>query len=381
MRQFATFVFQRKENLASKSGYLTRNDWIIIIAGWLITQAAAYTIYGINNQEEALTHISFAESFINGTAKLELRRLWYAGYIALLVLVRTLNLPYESLYVLQLILSFISLVYFVKIVSLWSASRLTLILSGLLYATCFLIQKWVTHLFTDAIFSFLLVIATYYLLTEHKSRHGKIIFWSLLIILPFFRPVGFLFIPVACLHWLFTYNKANLKKIVAASVYLVFLLLLIYRAIVINSGYFYPFNNLDAEIICGLPSGLLQYQVVPYSNDTVIAEYFWNNPGMTARLFLYRLYKVFWMTRPYFSSTHNIVIAVACIVYYSLALVGIFHLLKRRLKEKYFLLAGILIFSIPSVIFCVEWHGRMSMPSMCFVLLLSSIGIRRVSGQ
>ena len=146
-----------------------------------------------------------------------------------------------------------------------------------------------------------------------------------------------------------------------------------------STGIFYPFDNLDANIICGLSSkNLLQYQVVPYTREMRITEYFLNNPEMTIRLFSYRFYKVFSMTRPFFSDSHNIIIAAACFVYYTLALIGFMLIILKKKREQFFLLAGCLIFSIPSIIFCVEWHGRMSIPVLCFILIAGAIGIDKV---
>lgn len=358
--------------------HLTTRHWITIAATWLITQVILYMIYGINTREEALTHISFAENFMNGSSKFELRHLWYFGYTSLLMLIKVSGLPYQSMYVLQLGLSLLSLICFVKIISNWATSRLSVVLSAVLYATCFLIHQWTNYLFTDAVFSFMLVIATYFLLNQDRNQRSRIIFWCLLIILPFFRPVGFLFVVTACLHWLFNFKKENIAKITFGLAYLTVLLFLVYQSLVVNEGYFYPFNNLNAEIICGRPSEMLKYQVVPYTSDAKIVEYFWNNPVMTLRLFSSRLYKTFAMTRSYFSYSHNVVIAVACITYYMLALVGLFHLFAEKLRDRYFLAAGCLLFTVPSVIFCVEWHGRTSVPVLCFVLLLAGVGMDRL---
>jgi hypothetical protein len=358
--------------------HLLNSHWVIIVGGWFATQIILFTIYGINSREEALTHLSFAENFLDGTVKFDLHRLWYAGYTTLLIVVRKLGLPYESMYGVQLILSFVSLIYFVRIISLWTTSKLTLIFSGLMYSTCFLIHQWVNYLFTDAVFAFLLVISIYYLLSEDKSRRNQVVFWCLLIVLPFFRPVGFLFVAVAWLHWIFSFKRQNLKKIVLASAYLSVLIYMVHQSIVINRGYFYPYNHLDAEIICRIPSNLLQYQVVPYTRDTKIVEYFWNNPEMSARLFSYRFYKTFSLTRSYFSSGHNFIIATACIVYYALALIGAYYVLARRLSGRYFLIVGCLIYCVPTVAFCVEWHGRTSVPVLCFILLLASLGVDRI---
>lgn len=358
---------------------LTRNDWILITFCWLLTQILVYSIYGINSKEEALTYISLADNFVNGSGDFTLYRLWYSGYVGILVLIRMSGLPHETMYIIQLALSFVAVIYFTRIISLWTSSRIALVLSGILYSTCFIIQQWVTHLFTDAFFSMLLIIAIYYLLNENKSRRHRIVFWFLLLILPFFRPVGFLFILVACFHWIFNFQRENIYKILAVSVYIIFLLVLINRSIMESTGIFYPFDNLDANIICGLSSNnLLEYQVVPYTREMRITEYFLDNPEMTIRLFSYRFYKVFSMTRPFFSDSHNIIIAVACFVYYTLALIGFILIILKKKREQFFLLAGCLIFSIPSIIFCVEWHGRMSIPVLCFILIAGAIGIDKL---
>lgn len=358
---------------------INREGWFLIGAGWLATQLIFLSVYGINDQQEAIKYISAAREFVNGSRNFSLHNLWYCGYIALHVLIRMAGLPPKCMYLFQVILSALSVYYFIKILSLWASSQKTLILSALLYSTCFIVQQWVSYLYTDSIFSMLLIIAIYYLLVEDRRHSDKIIFWFLIIILPFFRPVGFLFSFTACLHWTFTSYKKNIIKILICITFLVFISLLIIKSIIESPGYFYPFHNLNANVICGLPSNLLQYQSVPYHQNMSIANYFWNNPGLAIRLFTYRFYKVFSMTRPYFSIIHNLCLTIACLFYYSLATVGLFSIIVKRLKQQYLLFTGCLIFSVPSIVFCVEWSGRFSLPVICFILLLGGVGIDQLN--
>jgi len=85
------------------------------------------------------------------------------------------------------------------------------------------------------------------------------------------------------------------------------------------------------------------------------------------------------MSRSYFSPDHNRLLNVSTIIYYFLAIVGIVFVVRHKVNALYFLISGILIFSLPMVIFCVEWTGRFSLPVISFVLIFSSIGIDRVS--
>jgi hypothetical protein len=357
-----------------KSLGINKKGWFFIGTCWLIIQLVFLLMNGINDQQEANKYIVLSRELVNGTRDFSLHNLWYSGYIMLHALLRMAGLHYKSMYVVQLIFSALSVYYFTRILSTWTRSNKMLIISALLYSTCFIIQQWVSFLYTDSVFSSLLVILIYYLLEENKNTSNKVIFWVLVFLFPLFRPVGFLFLIVACLHWMFTFHKRNIIKIFTCIAYLVFIAVIINRSMQ-NPAYFYPYHNLDANIICGLPSNLLQYQEVPYDHNTSVASYFWNNPGMATRLFLLRFYKVFSMTRPFFSLGHNLAVAAACIFYYALAAVGLISIIIHRRRPLYVLPAGCLVFCLPTIAFCVEWTGRLSLPVICFVLLMGGVGV------
>lgn len=176
---------------------------------WMIVQIIFFTMRGINIREEAGTYISLADNWMHSDRRFQLHNIFYSGYVSIYVLLRWLGLPDKSMYGIQLALSALSTYYFVMIVRLFINSRYVIIISGILYATCYIIQQWVIALFTDSIFCSLLVIAVYFLLTMEESKKNTRIFWALFVVLPFFRPVGFLFILVACSYWI----MISIKKI------------------------------------------------------------------------------------------------------------------------------------------------------------------------
>jgi hypothetical protein len=365
----------RKPNPSIPGIQLKKSDWIWIGGCWLIIQLILVRYLGINRVEESTKYIDLANRWIRGDRDYTWNQLFYSGYVGIHVLLHWLGLPAESMYVVQVILSATAAFYFVKICCLFLRSRSAIIFSGILYSTCFIIQQWVSALFTDSVFSSLLIIAVYFLLTDEESPAKKITCLFLLIVLPLFRPVGFLFLILACVYWLFISQKRYLWKVICCMIYLLVISMAISKSLVGNPNFFYPYHNIEANIICGYPGNLLEYRKVPYQDGMSMFVYFTKNPGMSLRLFFFRFIKIFSMGRAYFSPMHNGLLTASCFVYYILALAGIISLIQQRDRFMFFLLAGIIIFSIPSVIFCQDWSGRFSLPVFCFVLLLSGFGV------
>jgi hypothetical protein len=358
-------------------GKLKKTDWALIGISWFIVQLILLKIQGINDQGESVKYIRIAENWIKGDRDLNLYNIFYFGYSSMHILLKYAGLPPKSMYAVQLILSGLSTIYFTRTLSCITHSRMAVLFSALLYTTCYTIQSWVSILYTDSIFSNLLVITTYFLITEEKSSRNKWVYWILLGMLPFFRPVGFLFIPVVCFHWIMLAPGKNMNKLFVCTAYLSVISLVVYLVFT-KSGYYFPLHNIEANVICGYPGDLLKYQAVPYREGMSAFSYLYHNPGMITRLFFSRLYKVFSMGRPYFSPGHNLFLFVSSFVYYALALVGVAVIFKQHSKKIYFIIAGILIFSLPMIIFCIEWAGRFSLPVISYTLLLSGVGIDRI---
>ncbi len=357
---------------------IKKSDWLLIGCSWLLVQVIILAWLGINDGEESGKYIKLANKWISGIRHFNWYNLFYSGYTGMHVLLRIAGLPAKAMYVVQLLFSALALYYFIQILRLFIRSRIVIVASGILYAFCFIIQQWVAALFTDSVFSSLLIITTYFLLVEEKSLGKKIACWTLLIILPSIRPVGFLFEALACFYWLLLSARKNAGKLVICLVYLFLISVVIKKSLTQSPDYFYPLHNIQANVICGFPGNLLAYQKTPYQEGMSIFSFLMHNPAMSVRLFCSRFLRIFIMSRAYFSPLHNLLLTISTLVYYILAITGILRIFFRKEKEKYFLIAGILVFSIPSVVFCVDWTGRSSLPVLCFVLLLSCIGIDRI---
>ncbi len=357
---------------------LRKSDWLLIAVSWLIIQILILKFLGINDKEEATKYILLADRWLKGDRNFSLYNLFYSGYILIHVLLRSIGLPDKSMYLVQLFFSGLAVYYFVKILCLNIYSRFAVVSTAILFATCYIIQQWVSTLFTDSIFSNLLIIATYFLLTEKNGTVNKWTCWILLFILPFFRPVGFLFIPIACCYWLATNPRNNITRLLICAGYMLVIGLIVYNTFGHDEPYYYPIHslhNIQANIICGYPGDLLKYATTPYQEGMSVFSFLFHNPGMTARLFLLRAYKVFSMGRPYFSPMHNLLLFATTAIYYVLAIVGTIAIVRSKENKYYFLIAGIVIFSFPMIIFCIEWTGRLSLPVLNYVLILSGIGI------
>ncbi len=361
------------------AGRLKKSDWLLIGFSWLLIQIFILKYLGINDQEESIKYISLADQWVKGNRNFNLHNLFYSGYISIHILLRSLGLPPKSMYAVQLLLSVLAVYYFTKILCLILHSRFAIVTSVILYATCYVIQQWVSILFTDSVFSSLLIIATYFLLAEQKSNRNKWIYWIFLIGLPFFRPVGFLFILLACFHWIILSPGKNIWRLLISCAFLLFIGIMIYNTFEQPDSYYYPLHNIQANVICGYPGNLLKYRKIPYQEGMSVLSYLVHNPGMTTRLIIARTYKVFSMGRPYFSPAHNILLFVSTFVYYILALIGMAEIIRKKERKLYFLIAGILLFSFPLIIFCIEWSGRFSLPVICYVLIMGAIGMERIS--
>ncbi len=351
---------------------LKRSDWVIIYGVWAITQMAILMTLGINDRFDAAKFIDQAKELTQGTGHFSWNDLFYSGYIALHVLLRLVGLPAKAIYGIQLLASALAVNYYIRTLNCWGPSRQALLISGILYAACFITQEWVSLLFTDSLFFSLLTIGIYYLINQ---KQHPILFWLFLLLLPLFRPVGFLFAILAFVYWFLLSWRAHIGKIALVAAFLLFWAGWIFFSLTQSQGFFYPNHNSEANVICGYPSGLLRFQRVPYHEGMSIIQYFTLNPSMTLRLFFFRFVKIFSMGRPYYSDSHNLALTLIPAFYYLLALAGLLYLFVTLRRIAWFLLAGMLIFCIPSIVFCVDWSGRFSLPVLAFVLLLSGIGV------
>ncbi len=357
---------------------LSKRHWVGLTIIWIISQIVFVLVFGISSVGEG-DFVGVADQIVNSTWKFAPNILLYAGHILPVLIVRLVGLPVASLYLSQIAVAGVAFVAFVKLLEQTLSAQSSVIFGSVLFAVCPFYQSWTPYLSSDSIFANLLVIAIYLLVNSKYDSKFRRLLYIMLLIVPFFRPVGFLFIPVAILYWLSNKSPLFKRAICFFGVYFCILALAILIILNYPNNYYYAGHNSEANIICGYPGNLGPYIVTPYSQEKGILRFFFENPQMTWRLMLSRLVKSFWMTRPYFSTRHNLFIAIGLVPYYILAGIGFVHLLiSRTIKRDQYLLPGVLLFLVPSVIFCADWANRFILPEFVFVLILVSIGVDRL---
>ena len=352
-------------------------EWILLFSVWSAFQLFWLFFYGIYTQEEAQVYIGIANEIADGIYSQSIHYWLYAGYIAPLAILSWLGLPVQIMYGVQLILGLLAMWCFVKILCATGVRKSAILLGGILFATSPLFHSWNSHLYTDGFWGNVVVIMVFLIQRNSRGTYLQFLFlFAILIVGCFIRPVGFLMVPIVILH-LWCTNALKSRWLMLTGWLIIFSFFVGY-ALNHGTNFFYPKHNLDLNIICGLPSDLKKYENHAYEPGMNIPTYFISNPELTARLFINRLCKSLWMTRVYFSFSHNLMIGLACFTYYILAIPGIYYVLRKKLRFWYYIISGLVIWLIPNIVFCADWHNRFMVPFIPFLLIMATFGIECV---
>ena len=355
---------------------LQTKHWILIMGVWLLSQLSFfYYNHGVVATGEAGSYIGVVNRMFNGESLAAIPRFYfYAVHILLLAAFRFAGLSYRYMYLLQLVVAFAALFCFVKLLLTYCRHISAVVFAAVVFSISPFYQIWTSFLYTDANFANLLLIAIY-LLTCADSHKKQWLFVVCLLLLTFYRPLGVLLVPVAIVFWLAHKPVAYKIRIVLAAVYAVITGVLIWYCLTFAKGYFYPGHNAEANIICGYGSSLTRYIHHPYNPDKSMVYFLASNPGMTWRLLLGRFFKAFWLTRPYYSTLHNIIFILLLTPFYFFAGTGIIILIrKKRFLANAFLFCGLLLFTMPILLFCADWSNRFVLPALVFVFIFFGIG-------
>jgi hypothetical protein len=356
---------------------LSKWQRVIIMLVWVITQIVVLLYYGIYTLEEAEVYTNIATNIVNGNFNHSIHYWLYSGYIGILVCLRYLGLPFESMYFIQLAISFTALYCFLKLLARLPIKEISLFVGALIFASSPLFHAWNSHLYTDGFFGSLVVIGLHLIVQNSKGSFFQFsLLFVFLVFVSFVRPVGFL-IPILAVTYIWI-EKISLRKGLLITFWIVGMLFFIKTSLKQGSNFFYPNHNLELNVICGYPSSIKKHESVPYNSEMSIIKYFTMNPKMTFSLILNRAYKSLWMTRPYFSKLHNGILVFICLFYYTWAFIGIVSVIRNKnLKIAHFLIIT-LIWLVPNILFCADWHNRFMIPMMPGLLLLVTLGINSV---
>src|SRR5579871_2537966 len=171
---------------------LNKKQWLFLLITWLFSQMIFLYVNGITILGES-DFIQAANQISSGNFNIELNNYFYSGNIITILFFKVAGIAYNWIYLVQLLVAAMAFVCFIKFLQRNLSRAVSIIIAALLFATCPFFQPWTSFLSTDSIFANLIIITLYYLI--NSSLKHKIWLMIALILLPFFRPVGFLFLP------------------------------------------------------------------------------------------------------------------------------------------------------------------------------------------
>ncbi len=311
----------------------------------------------------------------------------YSSYMFLLAIIGLLNLGYEGIIYVHCLLAIIALYSSYKLAINLTDNKLTAIFAPLFYILWIKFQQWNLILYTDAIFSHMVIISIYALV---KSRSVKEIICVILLILftSFLRPTGLGLLIATSLYFVHKWTRDKKNSIYPTRIALV--LLAPFFALFLNAilndfidsfmesykmaEIIYPKIN----IIVDEPS----YLYIPDSNQQPLIRLFLfiiTNPIYFIKMSAVKGLLFLGHVKPYYSFFHNLIIVGFLYPIYFFAIKGYLAMKKSSLK---LLISSFLIFQFLTICLTTEnWDGRFLLPILPLIFILSSIGLSGYSNK
>lgn len=354
----------------------SRHLWLLMGVFFLV-QAVLFYKTGVVTTLEAEKYIREGMSLATSGTLTETRFIFYLPVILLIAFCRLLHLPLEFVVLVQVLVSAVALYSFYRMALHLSTRNWALGISIVL--ACFIpIQEWNMYLYSDSLFISISVI--FFSLLYFYSINNKIRWW-VFILLPlawcFARPAGLLF--VLPLFILLLAARARNK------IYIMGLLAAMLAMVLFAAAYFNGGGDLDTlkpyieeHIICFVPQNEAgaQLTIVHTGNQlNDLLYYIVHNPGHFTSLLFKKIVSFFNLTRPWYSSAHNLALMMFMIPLYLFFLPGMIYLFRYRRPFAWFVLAVMIIYPVGVALQCDDWHSRFTMPVLPLMMLVAFYGL------
>ena len=363
----------------SFSSILSKYAQSIIIFFWLISTTVYLKIFGIVTSLEAEKYISEAQRFINNGTFSAPRYWFYCITIFIILIALKLKIGLIGAVIIQSLLNICAYLFFYnELKKIFKIPQTAFFI--IIYLLIFLpYQSWVVFLYTESAF-FSLILILFSILLRYKTYGIKNLF--VIGIVLFFviisRPLGILF--AASIYVYFFYCADKKWKIILS---FFSILLFTFSFFIINT----IFSSISdwsitqafeqQSIICDLPDTSSSF---PKLNLAVIGS-------PVSKLFYYvthnfthfihfagvKLQYFFFMTRPYYSKSHNYFLLLNTIAIYFFIVAGFFITpVKFRKEIIAFLATSIICYTIAIVFQCDDYHNRFILSIYPFFVILAA---------
>lgn len=358
---------------------INRSSGVLLLA-WLAVQVGMLLYKGITTDIEAQVYINIANHLLTQGSYEAPKSAFYSIPIWVIALCIKTGIGYWGVVAIQVLANGLATICFYKICRLLAGCGRAAFVSTLLLITFLPLQIWNTFLYTDSLFISLSIIFSYGLLRTKPDFAG--ILWILfgLVVLLLTRPLGILFVVPTFIYLLQLLIKppyALVKRlgiIIVSGLIVLFFVNMVYQHGGGDLDMMKP--NIEEHIICFVltaqPAANLAlakdggplYQLVYYIS---------NNPTHFIGLFVKRLWAFINLSRPYYSTAHNLLLYAAMLPIYLFALLGF---IKRKKKSGHlYLLLLILVYAAAIALQCDDYHSRFVMVVVPYVLYLAGVGV------
>ena len=365
------------------SDIIHKRPVLVLMITWALLQIILLLIFGIVTTGEATQYSNEAQNFLQQGHFSEPKYIFYSVYIFLHIIFLKFGFETVGLYLMQLFTNLLAMYLFYKTAYRLTKKKNAAFLSALLLLVCYSWQYWVVYLYTESFFCSLIIIFAGLLFgTEKRNnlQYSAVVFIFILIL--FARPTGIFIIPVLCIMlvwWLISKRKTTQAIAVLLAMTFAFTGILNY-AMKAGSSYDFITPLLEKNVLCYLSEQppVSAIKVEGASNSLLsIWNYIEQNPGTFIKLSALKFLSFWGMTRPYYSTFHNVWLMCFFYPLYIFAFIGISALWKTQPAFVCFATGMILIFTLSVMVTCDDWNNRFNLPIIPFVILFAGIGLHK----
>lgn len=360
--------------------FLSGRPYLTIFLVFSTVQVVLYNQIGIVTEIEASKYIEQGTLLYQNGQLSDTKYIFYLPIISLVWLCKAVGASWGLIVIIQVLLGALSLFLFYKLGWFLSNSKPVAFYSSIALALFVPLQSWNFFLYSESLFISLSIIFTYLVFVHGtKGYRGTLTILGALIVLCFSRPHGLLFIPPTII-FLVMRKQDRTQRLTSIA----FCFALLAGMYVLLNTAFTGGSDMDAmkpfieeHIICFVPlkpeGASIDVQITGNPvND--LFYYVLHNPLHFLRMAALKLLSFFNMTRPYYSSIHNILLAAFFLPVYIFSIFGLRRLISSR-PFAWFLLSLLILYPLGATFQCDDWHSRFTMVVFPYFILLGAWGV------
>ena len=349
---------------------------------WALMQLAAADLFSMRTsvdtafyQEgaDALLHFRFPEG----------RGVMYISYMLLLAFIQGIGLNHQVIILIHFAANIVAILCSYKLAMKLTRNSDVALLAPLCYVLWFKFQQWNLIIYTDALFSHMVVISVFLLAYAH-SKKLRLLLIIVLLFTMFIRPTGMGLLFALCCFGI--YKFATYPALTRAQKLALVTLLAVVFLFVLNSVLY---NFVDRFIYGFQIAEVIYPRITLYINPPAslhipdkdlqpvikLALFLMQNAGFILKISLLKAALFIGHMKPYYSTLHNSFIACFLYPIYILAIIGSF---KSPWNNTTIIIVSFILFQILTVmITSVNWDGRLLLPVLPLVFILAAMGLQR----